>query len=86
MSTHNSTEWSAELSSADLAVLHLLADGHSKDEISSILNEARSEIEGRVTAILQVLSARNVDEAITRAVEQDLLGPAAPELRLPDLE
>jgi DNA-binding NarL/FixJ family response regulator len=73
MSTHNSTEWSAELSSADLAVLHLLADGHSKDEISSILNEARSEIEGRVTAILQVLSARNVDEAITRAVEQDLL-------------
>ena len=84
MATYDGAGMSSELSSADLAVLHLLADGHSNDEISSILGEAHSEIEGRITAILQILSARNVDEAITRAIEQDLLGPAAPELQLPE--
>lgn len=86
MATYDGAGMSPRLSSADVAVLHLLADGHSNDEISSILGEAHTEIEGRITAILQVLSARSIDEAITRAIEQDLLGPAAPELHLPDRE
>ena len=61
------------LSPRELEVLHLLADGHSNQEIASRLVLALSTVKSHVKSILMKLEAENRTQAVTRARELQIL-------------
>lgn len=72
----------ALLSSTDMVVLHMIADGHSMDEIRRFLGVSSTAVDEKIGHILRVLSASSHEQAIVKAIEQGLLGPAGPGFRI----
>lgn len=66
------------MTEAEHAVLALLAQGLTYQEIAEQLGISRATVASRVQRVLTVLGARNQTHAIWRAVEQGWLTPARP--------
>jgi DNA-binding NarL/FixJ family response regulator len=65
--------WHAGLTSRDVEVLRLLADGHTTADIARLLAYSESTVKQLVHAILRSLGARNRAHAVALAIRAELI-------------
>ncbi|MDH5182962.1 MAG: response regulator transcription factor [Gammaproteobacteria bacterium] len=61
------------ISKKQYAVLELLANGHSNQQISTILNRTEHTVKSHISALLQILNVKNRIECIKVAKSRNLL-------------
>ena len=76
--SRHSTEFGEELSSREIVVLQLAADGLTQREIADQLFISYNTVKTHLKATYRKLGATSRDEALSRLAELDALGPATP--------